>query len=147
MGEQIESQRIGGERRWLQDMQAATESWSAAEVIEWALVRFGRRIALASAFGPEGMALIDIAKSIRPDVKVFTLDTGLFFPETYELIEKVERRYSITIERVKPALTVDEQAARHGASLWQSSPDRCCYMRKIEQLRRNAPTHRKSNGM
>lgn len=129
-----------GDRKWIQDMQAATESWSAGEVLEWALTRFERKIALASAFGPEGMVLIDLARRIRSDVQVFTLDTGLFFPETYELIEKVEQRYGITIERVKPILSVDEQAVQHGPALWEYSPDRCCYMRKIEPLRRKLST-------
>lgn len=129
-----------GEREWIQGIQAATESWSAGELLEWALMRFERRIALASAFGPEGMVLIDLATRIRSDVEVFTLDTGLFFPETYELMRKVERRYGITIERVKPALTVEEQAEQHGPSLWWHSPDRCCYMRKIEPLRRKLST-------
>jgi phosphoadenosine phosphosulfate reductase len=124
------------EREWLQDMQIAAESWSAGEILDWALTHFQRRIALASAFGPEGMVLIDLATRIRSDVQVFTLDTGLFFPETYELMHKVERRYGITIERVKPVLSVDEQAEQHGPALWQHSPDRCCYMRKIEPLRR-----------
>ena len=125
-----------GERNWLRTMQGFAESWTAEELLDWALHRFERRVAVASAFGPEGMVLIDIALRLRPDVHVFTLDTGLFFPETYELMDEVERRYGIKIERLKPALTVDEQAAKHGASLWLRSPDRCCAMRKIEPLRK-----------
>jgi len=124
----------------VQELQAVAESWSAAEVLNWALERFGQRIALASAFGPEGMALIDIAVELRPDVRVFTLDTGLFFPETYELMSAVEQRYGIAIERVRPALTVEEQGEQHGSALWQHNPDRCCYMRKIEPLRRKLAT-------
>ena len=80
------------ERNWLRTMQGFAESWSAEEVLDWALHRFGSRLALASAFGPEGMVLIDLATRLRPDVHVFTLDTGLFFPETYELIEEVAKR-------------------------------------------------------
>ena len=129
-----------GEQQWLQTMQGFVESWSAEELLDWALHRFDGRIAIASAFGPEGMVLIDLATRLRPDVRVFTLDTGLFFPETYELINEVEQRYGIEIERVKPMLTVDEQAAKHGASLWLQSPDRCCQMRKIEPLRRKLST-------
>ncbi len=129
-----------GERQWLAAMQGFVESWSAEELLDWALHRFDGRIAIASAFGPEGMVLIDIATRLRSDVRVFTLDTGLFFPETYELINEVEQRYGIEIERVKPALTVDEQAAKHGPSLWLESPDRCCQMRKIEPLRRKLST-------
>jgi phosphoadenosine phosphosulfate reductase len=129
-----------GERQWLLTMQGFVESWSAEELLDWALHRFERRIAVASAFGPEGMVLIDIAARLRPDVHVFTLDTGLFFPETYELMDEVEQRYGIEIERVKPDLTVDEQATKHGPSLWLQSPDRCCQMRKIEPLRRKLST-------
>ena len=127
-------------RDWLETVQGFFESWGAEELLDWALHRFEGRIAVASAFGPEGMVLIDIAARVRPDVQVFTLDTGLFFPETYELIGEVERRYGITIERVKPALTVEQQAAQHGPLLWQHSPDRCCYMRKVEPLRRKLTT-------
>jgi phosphoadenosine phosphosulfate reductase len=129
-----------GERDWLQTAQGFLESFTAEELLDWALHRFEGRVALASAFGAEGMVLIDIAVGLRPDVRVFTLYTGLFFPETYALIDEVERRYGIEIERVKPALTVDEQAAEHGASLWLQSPDRCCYMRKVEPLRRKLST-------
>ena len=129
-----------GERNWLQSMQGFAESWSAEELLDWALHRFQNRIAVASAFGPEGMVLIDIAVRLRPDVRVFTLDTGLFFPETYELMDEVERRYAIQIERVKPALTVNQQAAKHGPSLWLQDPDRCCSMRKMEPLRRKLST-------
>ncbi len=129
-----------GERQWLQSLQGFVESWSAEELLDWALHRFERRIAIASAFGPEGMVLLDIATRLRSDVHVFTLDTGLFFPETYELINEVEQRYGIEIERVKPALTLDEQATTHGPSLWLQSPDRCCQMRKIEPLRRKLST-------
>lgn len=125
-----------GERDWLGTVQGFFDSWAAEELLDWALHRFEGRIAVASAFGPEGMVLIDTAVRLRRDVQVFTLDTGLFFPETYELMMEVERRYGIRIERVKPALTVEEQGAQHGKSLWERNPDRCCYMRKVEPLRK-----------
>ena len=129
-----------GERDWLRTVQGFFDSWAAEELLDWALHRFEGRVGVASAFGPEGMVLIDIAVRLRPDVKVFTLDTGLFFPETYQLINEVERRYGVRIERVKPALSVEEQGAQHGPSLWEHNPDRCCYMRKIEPLRKKLST-------
>lgn len=128
------------DREWLRTIQGFFHSWGAEELLDWALHHFNGRIAVASAFGPEGMVLIDIASRLRRDVNVFTLDTGLFFPETYALMAEVEKRYGIKIERVKPVLSVEEQAAQHGAALWQRSPDQCCYMRKIEPLRRKLST-------
>ncbi|HEX9186480.1 MAG TPA: phosphoadenylyl-sulfate reductase, partial [Vicinamibacteria bacterium] len=71
----------------------------------------------------------------RLPIEVFTLDTGLFFPETYDLWRRLEERYGIAIRAVRPSLTVPEQAAAHGDRLWRRDPDRCCAIRKIEPLR------------
>ncbi len=127
-------------RRWMPSLQATAESWPAVAVLDWAFKRFGRRIAIASGFGPEGMVLVDLATRLRSDVRVFTLDTGLFFSETYGLMSEVEQRYGVKIERVQPALTVLEQEAEYGAALWETLPDRCCQLRKIEPLRRKLLT-------
>src|SRR5258708_15265715 len=125
---------------WLYVTQAFAESWTAEEMIDWALHRFDGQIAMASGFGPEGLTLIDMAARLRPDIRVFTIDTGVLFPETYELMAKIEQRYGIQVERVKPALTIEEQEREHGAALWLRTPDRCCYMRKVEPLRKKLST-------
>lgn len=115
---------------------AEAEGWSAEEVLAWGFEQFHPRIAFASAFGAEGMVLIDLAWRIRPDFRVFTLDTGFFFAETYALIDQVERRYGIKVERCLPALTPHEQARAYGEALWKRDPDRCCELRKVEPLKR-----------
>jgi len=112
------------------------ESWSAEDVLCWGLDRFHPRIALASGFGAEGMVLIDLAVRIHSGLRVLTLDTGFFFPETYTLIERVERRYGIRVERCRPELTPEEQAEAYGEELWARDPDRCCRLRKVEPLQR-----------
>lgn len=112
------------------------EGWSAEEVLNWGFEQFGRGIAIASAFGVEGMVLIDLASQLRQDFRVFTLDTGFFFPETYALIDQVERRYGVTVERCRPVLTPTEQARSLGEALWSRDPQRCCELRKIDPLRK-----------
>ena len=74
-------------------VQAEAERWSAQEVLRWGLAEFHPRVAIASSFGAEDVALIDIAAHVQsPDVRVFTLDTDfLFSGKTYELIEKIEK--------------------------------------------------------
>jgi phosphoadenosine phosphosulfate reductase len=81
------------------------------------------------------MVLLDLALLIEPQLNVFVVDTELLFPETYALIERVERRYGITVERVRPEQSVEEQNAAHGNALWQRDPDACCELRKVEPLR------------
>ena len=62
------------------------------EVIEWALETFARdRIAVCTSFQSDGMAILDMAWRINPDVRVFTVDTGRLPQESYELIDKVRQ--------------------------------------------------------
>jgi len=64
------------------------------------------------------------------------MDTAFFFPETYSLMETIERKYGVSIERVQSQLSPAEQAKIYGAELWKRNPDMCCNLRKVEPLRR-----------
>lgn len=118
------------------EVQGVAETWSPERLLRWAFDTYKQRIALSSAFGAEGMVLIDMAHRIYPAFRLFTIDTEFLFPETYDLMERVEERYGIKVERVYSALTPEDQQTSHGSSLWKTDPDRCCDLRKIEPLRR-----------
>ena len=92
------------------------ERWSAEETLRWAAARFAPRMALATGFGAEGCVLIDLVARHSLPIDLFTLDTGLLFPETYGLWRELEERYGVTIRRVKPAQTVRQQAETRTAS-------------------------------
>jgi len=117
-------------------LQIAAEAWSPERVLAWAFDTFGAAVAISSAFGVEGMALIDMASQVRQSFRLFTLDTEFLFPETYNLMDQVEQRYGITVERVYPLISPEEQERVHGPALWQTNPDQCCDLRKVEPLRR-----------
>lgn len=93
------------------------------------------RITFATGFGAEGCVIIDHIARAKLPIDLFTLDTGLLFPETYELWRTLEARYGVTIRAVKPAETVDEQAQSLGDALWTRDPDLCCERRKVLPLR------------
>jgi phosphoadenosine phosphosulfate reductase len=118
------------------ELQHIAENWSPEQVLSWAFRSFGNRVAISSAFGVEGMVLIDIASHVRKDFRLFTVDTEFLFPETYTLMDKLEERYEIRIERVFPLLSPEIQESVHGAALWTRDPDQCCNLRKVEPLRR-----------
>src|SRR5262245_8227851 len=94
------------------------------------------KAAISTAFGVEGCALIDMAVRLRPDVPVYTIDTDYLFPETLALKERLASRYRLHLTVLKPLLTVEEQEARHGLRLYESDPDQCCAIRKVEPNRR-----------
>ncbi|HLE20290.1 MAG TPA: phosphoadenylyl-sulfate reductase [Vicinamibacteria bacterium] len=105
------------------------------ETLRLAAERFAPRLVMATGFGMEGCVLTDLIGRNKLPVDIFTLDTGLFFEETYTLWKTLERRYDLTIRAVRPELTVGEQAERFGDALWERDPDRCCEMRKVQPLR------------
>ena len=111
------------------------EAFAAEDLIHFALQSFGGDLAIASSFGAEDMVLIDVAAKTGLPFRLFTLDTDFLFPETYALIEEVESRYGVTVERSRAALTPNEQALVHGEALWTREPDRCCAIRKVEPLK------------
>jgi phosphoadenylyl-sulfate reductase (thioredoxin) len=120
------------------DLDAAAtelEGRHPAEILAWAAERFAPRIALSTGFGVEGCVLVDFIARARLPIEVFTLDTGLLFPETYDLWRRLEARYGLRIRAVRPDLTVRAQGAVHGERLWERDPDRCCALRKVEPLR------------
>ena len=87
-------------KKQIADVELAAEKWSPQQTLAWAFETFGNRVAISSAFGAEGMVLIDIASRVRKDFRLFTIDTEFLFPETYSLMDKIEERYGFTIEKV-----------------------------------------------
>jgi phosphoadenosine phosphosulfate reductase len=118
----------------IDDWAAALEGRPAAEILAWGASRFSPRITFATGFGPEGCVLIDLVARHHLAIDLFTLDTGLLFPETYALWRRLEDRYRIVIRAVRPEQTVEQQAAAHGDRLWARDPDRCCELRKVLPL-------------
>ncbi len=105
------------------------------DVLQWAADNLSPRVAISSAFGPEGLVIIDIAmRKVTPRLPVFTIDTGFLFKDTVELIHKVEQEYGITVERLHPEFTPEQQAEKFGPELYRREPDRCCQMRKVLPL-------------
>lgn len=111
------------------------EGRTPEEVLAFAADRYGPRAGFATGFGPEGCVLIDLIGRHRLPIRIFTLDTGLLFPETRTLWRRLEERYGLEIEAVRPVLGVEQQARLHGERLWERDPDRCCVLRKVEPLR------------
>lgn len=113
---------------------ARTLESSAPELIlAWAASQLPR-VSCATGFGAEGCVLIDMVARHRLPIELFTLDTGVLFPETYVLWRRLEERYGLPIRAVRPAETVAEQEASHGPRLWERDPDTCCARRKVAPL-------------
>ncbi|HKR22866.1 MAG TPA: phosphoadenylyl-sulfate reductase [Pyrinomonadaceae bacterium] len=110
------------------------EPSSPEKTLAWALDEFGAEVALATGFGPEGCVLIDMLAKLDRRARIFYLDTDLHFAETYALIKRLEIHYGLSFERRATPLSLHEQEKTYGPKLWESEPDRCCQLRKVEPL-------------
>jgi phosphoadenosine phosphosulfate reductase len=103
-------------------------------ILRWAVQTFGAGLAQGTGFGPTGIVIMHMLSKIDPDATFFFLDTDLLFPETYELKEELAETFGVTITRVHSGSTPEEQAEAEGPELWNSDPDRCCFLRKVKPL-------------
>ena len=119
----------------IRDIDRLLKLRATTDTLRVASERFAPRLVMATAFGVEGCVLIDIIGTNQLPVDIFTLDTGLFFKETYTLWNRLEERYDLRVRAVQPELSVSEQASRFGEALWERDADRCCELRKVQPLR------------
>jgi phosphoadenosine phosphosulfate reductase len=106
------------------------------EILAWALERYRGRITLACSFGgPTGIVALDMVMELDRSTPVFYLDTGLLFPQTYSLVERVAKRYGIEPIAVSPQLDLADQERLFGPQLWGRDPDACCALRKVAPQR------------
>lgn len=110
------------------------------EVLEWAISKFKDKIALASSFGAEDVVLTDMLVRIKPGARIFTLDTGRLNEETYDVWDKIQKKYKIKVEAYYPDTSEVGVLVREKGpySFRESIENRreCCGVRKIEPLKR-----------
>jgi phosphoadenosine phosphosulfate reductase len=98
---------------------------SAEEVIAYAVERFHPRLTMACSFQKEESVLVRMVMAARPDARVFTIDTGVLFPETLQTWKQFEDQFGLKVELY--------DATSPGAP-W--TMEQCCGQAKVEALDR-----------
>ena len=88
---------------------------------------------VTSSFQADCMVLLDLVVQQKPNIPVLFLDTGYHFPETYAYRDEMTERLGLRLINLTAKLSVKAQEAQFGI-LYESAPDRCCGMRKVEPL-------------
>ncbi len=76
------------------------EQASAQEVLAYGVERFAPRLTMACSFQKEESVLFHMLTAITPDVRAFTIDTGVLFPETLTTWKAFEDHYGVKLEVV-----------------------------------------------
>ena len=88
---------------------------------------------ITCSFQAEDVLLLHLTRELKPAIPVLFLDTGYHFAETYAYRDRIAEEWGLNLTNLLPAKTVAEQEAEFGL-LYQSAPDKCCQLRKVEPL-------------
>jgi phosphoadenosine phosphosulfate reductase len=101
------------------------ESASAEEVLAYGVQHFHPRLIMACSFQKEESVLLHMLASIEPEARVFTIDTGVLFPETLTTWKQFEERFGVNIEVID---------AYSPGEAWTEA--QCCSAAKVDALER-----------
>jgi phosphoadenosine phosphosulfate reductase len=90
-------------------------------------------VCLTCSFQAEDVLLTKLAIALDPGIPILFLDTGYHFRETYAYRDRIAQEWQLNLINLLPEKSVPEQEAEHGL-LYQSAPDQCCKLRKVEPL-------------
>jgi phosphoadenosine phosphosulfate reductase len=126
--------------RLVKELNERVKGFSAQEVLKFFIKEFDGAVALGSSLGAEDQVLTDIIAGIDKSTKIFTLDTGRVFPETYQTLHETNEKYGINVEVYFPnSEKVERMVNEKGINLFYDSIENrksCCHIRKIEPLKR-----------
>ena len=114
------------------------ENADPVTILQWVNDTFGNRAIQMSSFGIEGMAIWDMYWRVNPKARLATLDTMRLFEESYDLMDRIQRRYKTEIEVHYPDLReVTRMIRAHGVNLFYKGVNNrklCCEVRKVNPL-------------
>jgi phosphoadenosine phosphosulfate reductase len=109
------------------------------ERLQTAVREFGR-VVYSNSLGAEAMVLTDLIWTQVPGIDIFSIDTGRLHEETYELLDKLQRRYRRRLKVVYPdAQALEGLVAAQGVNGFYESVEArlaCCRIRKVEPFKR-----------
>ena len=92
-------------------------------------------MAISSSFGAESACLLSLAVKVMPDIPVIFINSGFLFPETLAFRDDLKARLGLNILEVGPVMGHAAFLKQFG-KLYESDPDRCCEINKVEPLKR-----------
>ena len=97
-------------------------------LIEDAYKTYGERLVVANSLGKDSGVVWDLAKRVSPDIPGFIVTTRFKPAETKQLMRETVARY--------PELRIYENKEPIPEKLYETAPDKCCDILKVEPIRR-----------
>lgn len=124
----------------LDALRAGLNSRSIVQNLRYLAGQFPGQVSFSTSFGLEDQVLTHLIFENDLPIRVFTLDTGRLFPETYSTWSRTLERYRRPIETFSPgAAQLQTFLTEKGPNAFYESVENrqnCCYIRKVEPLNR-----------
>lgn len=122
----------------LDEVNRQLESAGADDIVRWAAGQFGGGLIMTSSFGAQSAVMLHLVTQILPDIPVTVVDTGYFFPETYQFIDELTRKLRLNLKVYQATLSPAWMEAVHG-KLWEKGEEGIVQyndLRKVEPMAR-----------
>jgi phosphoadenosine phosphosulfate reductase len=108
-------------------------TFAPQELVRHFLSNREQRACITCSFQAEDMVVLHLLRNLQPDIPVLFLETGYHFPEVYAYRDRMAQEWQLNLVNLQARSSVEEQEAAHG-KLYETAPDRCCHLRKVEPL-------------
>ena len=92
-------------------------------LIKEAYEKYGDNLVIANSLGKDSVCVWDLAKKVNPKIKGFIITTRFKPKETIQFMKETLVRY--------PELKVFKNEEKIPDKLYQTDPDKCCYILKV----------------
>ena len=124
----------------MRKMELNFENVHVADILQQITEKYPTTAAFSTSLSEEDQVITHYIFANNLPIRVFTLDTGRLFPETYAVLARTLERYGKKIEVYFPKHEgVEKLITEKGpSSFYTSLEDRkeCCFIRKVEPLNR-----------
>ena len=119
------------------DLKMQAKELSIAEMLEQLTLLYTGKVTFSTSFSWEDQIISHHILDNKFPIKIFTLDTGRLFPETYSVWSRTNERYETNIKPYYPDNTLLEPfVAEKGPNSFYEAPENriaCCHIRKLNR--------------
>lgn len=119
----------------LETVKSDLKGQSPEAILQWAVSEYGDRVALSSSFQSQSVPMLHMVSRAVPELPILFLDTGYHFPETLAFRDRLVREWGLNVVNLRGDKSAERTAQEGGQPLYQTNPDRCCFINKVEPMR------------
>ncbi|MCX6257488.1 MAG: phosphoadenylyl-sulfate reductase [Bacteroidia bacterium] len=106
------------------------------EVLHFVINEFYPDLSMTASFKISSIVLMHMINRIKNNFPVVFIDTGFHFVETLKLREQLINDFGYNIITLHPEISKEELNRNYGQELYNTDPDLCCHINKVEPLKK-----------